>query len=438
MILKFKIKNHLSIKNEVVLDFVATKKDKHFNFFCEEIGKYKVLKIAMLFGPNASGKSNILYSLDRFRSIVLNDKLSKKEPIQQIPFEFDSSSKKSPTFFELEFLIDETKYAYSIEFNNEIIINENLYICAPNKAKYFSRTTNVKTEEINLVPGNKFDISDIDKRTLTGNTPSNMTIISGYNKTGLQIEVLKKIRDWFKKQLNPIIEPRLSLKEYVSKQIYDKKINISLYETILQEADFNISKTIINKSKVTKDMIEAIKDIDPVLYKSAIEEMEKNTDELVNLSLFFEHTIKKNNKEKRYKLPDVLESAGTLRYFGLSGVLSEIIDRSGVLFIDELESSLHPDLLNHFINTFMLNTKRSQLIFTTHYYPLLEETDELRKDVVWFTEKLEDGSTELYSLKDIKIRSVLNYYKAYKTGKFGAKPFIGSAYLPQNEIDNEL
>ena len=147
--------------------------------------------------------------------------------------------------------------------------------------------------------------------------------------------------------------------------------------------------------------------------------------------------FRSKGKEELFRLPESLESVGKLRYFGLSGVLSEIIDRTGVLFIDELDSSLHPDLLNHFINTFMLNTKRSQLIFTSHYYPLLEETDELRKDVVWFTEKLEDGSTELYSLKDIKIRSVLNYYKAYKTGKFGAKPFIGTAYLPKNEVDDE-
>ena len=84
----------MEFKDEVVLDFVATKKDKHFDFFCEKIGKYKVSKIAMLFGPNASGKSNILHSLDRFRDIVLDDNLSKDDPIQQIPFEFATSKYK--------------------------------------------------------------------------------------------------------------------------------------------------------------------------------------------------------------------------------------------------------------------------------------------------------------------------------------------------------
>ena len=436
MILKFKVKNHLSIKKEVVLDFVATKKDKHFNFFCEEIGKYKVLKIAMLFGPNASGKSNILHALDRFRNIVLNDKLSKKDPIKQIPFEFDPSSKKSPTVFEIEFLIGSEKYSYRVEFDNKFILNETLHVYSPNKAKYFSRMTDTKTGKVVLIPGIKFVIDKVDIRTIAGNTLPNMAILSGYNKTSLQINTLTKIREWFENHLLPIIQPASSLTEYTTKLIHDEKIDNSQLKAMLQTADFNISMPIIDEEKMTKEWIEELKEKFPGIYESMI--TNNTEDELINLNLFFEHIIKKkDNKDKKYKLDGDLESLGTLRYFGLSGVLSEIIDRTGVLFIDELESSLHPDLLNHFINTFMLNTKRSQLIFTSHYYPLLEETDELRKDVVWFTEKLEDGSTELYSLKDIKIRPDLNYYKAYKTGKFGAKPFIGTAYLQKNEKDDE-
>ena len=437
MILKFKVKNHLSIKNEIILDFVATKKDKHFNFFCEEIGEYKVLKIAMLFGPNASGKSNILFALDRFRDIVLNDNLSKNDQIQHIPFEFDSSTQNAPTFFELEFLVDETKFTYNIEFNNKFVISENLYIYSPNKAKYFSRLTNIKTMEINLDTGTKFDINDIDKRTLIGNTLHNMTILSGYNKTSLQIKVFDIINEWFSYNLRPIVMPDTKLRDYIKDQIINKSLKKKFIENMLHNADFNVKRAIVHKTEITIELLEDLKEKNPSFYKTAIEMLEKHPENNFALNLILEHNIKNKSKEELFTLPEFLESAGTLRYFGLSGVLSEIINRTGVLFIDELESSLHPDLLNHFINTFMLNTKRSQLIFTSHYYPLLEETDELRKDVVWFTEKLEDGSTELYSLKDIKIRSALNYYKAYKTGKFGAKPFIGTAYLPQNEVDNE-
>ncbi len=436
MILKFKIKNHLSIKDEVVLDFVATKKDKNFNFFCEEIGKYKVLKIAMLLGPNASGKSNILHALDRLRSVVLNDNLSKNDEIDYIPFEFDSSTRKSPTVFEIEFLINSNKFSYRIEFNDKFILSENLHVFAPNKANYFNRTTDKKTGKVLLVQGNKFDIDEVDKRTIEGNTLPNMTILSGYNKTSLQIKILKKTREWFENYLNPIIEPGTKLTDYVKSKLHKDKINKKLLISLLEKADLNICDTTINEFKITKEMVESLKDEDIVLYEIMKRRMgDKN--ELVNLNLYFQHLIIKENKEKLYKLQSGLESLGTLRYFGLSGVLTELIDKPGILNIDELESSLHPDLLYHFINTFMLNTKKSQLIFTSHYYPLLEDTDELRKDIVWFTEKREDGSTELYSLKDINIRSSLNYYKAYKTGKFGAKPFIGSAYLPNPEVKDE-
>ncbi|MBC8382924.1 MAG: ATP-binding protein [Candidatus Cloacimonetes bacterium] len=437
MILKFKIKNHLSFKNEVVLDFVATKKDKHFNFFCEEIGKYKVLKIAMLFGPNASGKSNILYALNTFRNIVLNDKLSKNDTIAHIPFEFDSSTQNAPTFFELEFLVDETKFSYNIEFNDKFILHENLYVYSPKKAKFFSRITNVKTGEINLDLGNKFDIGDIDKRTLTGNTLHNMTILSGYNKTSLQIKVFDIINEWLNYNLRPIVRPDTELKEYIKDKIYNKKIKTNLIEDMLHNADFNVKRAFVHKTEITIELLEGLKEREPILYKKAIEMLEKHPEDNIALDLIFEHLVKNRSKKELFQLPESLESAGTLRYFGLSGVLSEIINRTGVLFIDELESSLHPDLLNHFISTFMLNTKKSQLIFTSHYYPLLEDTDELRKDIVWFTEKREDGSTELYSLKDINIRSSLNYYKAYKTGKFGAKPFVGSAYIPNIESKDE-
>jgi len=436
MILKFKIKNHLSIKDEVVLDFIATSKDKHFNFFCEEIGKYKILKIAMLFGPNASGKSNILHSLDIFRNIVLNDNLNKNDAIKQIPFEFDSSSKKLPTVFEIEFLINSDKFSYRIEFNDKYILSENLHIFAPNKAKFFNRTTDNKTGKVLLVPGNKFNIDEVDIRTIAGNTPPNMTILSGYNKTSLQIKILTKTREWFQNYLNPIIEPRTKLTDYVKSKLHKDKINKELLINLLEKADLNIRDTTIDEFKITKEMVESLKDENIDLYEIMKRRMgDKN--ELVNLNLYFQHLIIQDSKEQIYKLQSSLESLGTLRYFGLSGVLTELIDKPGILNIDELESSLHPDLLYHFINTFMLNTKKSQLIFTSHYYPLLEDTDELRKDVVWFTEKREDGSTDLYSLKDINIRSSLNYYKAYKTGKLGAKPFIGSSYLPNREVKDE-
>ncbi len=97
--------------------------------------------------------------------------------------------------------------------------------------------------------------------------------------------------------------------------------------------------------------------------------------------------------------------------------------------IDEIDSSLHPELVLHFINTFLANSKEAQLVCTTHDINILSEQDNLRKDIIWFTEKSEYGATELYSMADFKHRKELSFINAYKAGKFGARPKLGSIYM---------
>jgi len=117
---------------------------------------------------------------------------------------------------------------------------------------------------------------------------------------------------------------------------------------------------------------------------------------------------------------------GTQRYYGLSGY------RSLVVLIDELKSSLHPDLLKHFLISFLQNSKKSQLIASTHYRELLMEKDILRNDVIWFAEKREDGSTDLFSLADFDssvVRNTSSVYLAYKIGKLGAVTALKDAFI---------
>lgn len=119
-----------------------------------------------------------------------------------------------------------------------------------------------------------------------------------------------------------------------------------------------------------------------------------------------------------------------MRYYGLGIILNTLLKKSAVIPVDELENSLHPDLFTHFINLFLVNSKQTQLIFSTHNIQFLD-TDDLRKDIIWFTEKKKDGSTELYSLDDFDIRNGVSFLNAYKAGKFGAKPYLGSIFIPK-------
>lgn len=131
--------------------------------------------------------------------------------------------------------------------------------------------------------------------------------------------------------------------------------------------------------------------------------------------MIFEHTIVANGTSSVHYLPDILESAGTMRYYGLGTILNILLERNAIIPVDELENSLHPDLFAHFINLFLVNSTYSQLIFSTHNLQSLD-TEDLRKDVVWFTEKKDDGSTDLFSLDDFNIRNGVSFLNAYNAG----------------------
>ena len=149
-----------------------------------------------------------------------------------------------------------------------------------------------------------------------------------------------------------------------------------------------------------------------------------------NLDLIFQHTV--NNKN--YSLSIQNESEGTKTYFGLAGLLDILIKNSTLITIDELESSLHPDLFEHFILTFLENAKSSQLIATTHNREILNNNEMFRNDAIWLTDKSKNSATELYALSDfnsniIRKQPKTNILNAYKSGKLGAVPHLGDTFL---------
>jgi len=152
-----------------------------------------------------------------------------------------------------------------------------------------------------------------------------------------------------------------------------------------------------------------------------------------NKKITLEHTV--NNTT--YSLPLEYESQGTIRYYGFSAILFLLIKQSVAIPIDELEASLHPDLFTHFLLAFLVNSKQSQMIATTHNREILNNKDIFRNDAIWFTDKSKDSATELYSLADFDssvIRDTSNVYNAYKIGKLGAVPNLGDYYI---DVDDE-
>lgn len=140
----------------------------------------------------------------------------------------------------------------------------------------------------------------------------------------------------------------------------------------------------------------------------------------------FEHTVINERGTEVYTLPHSLQSDGTTRTFGIETAIYEAVKKEAFLHIDEIESSLHPDLLEFILQKFLESSNRSQLLVTTHYDPLLNTVGDLmRSDSVWFTEKDESGATKVYSLSDFKgLKRMSSYQKAYRNGLFGALPNI--------------
>jgi AAA15 family ATPase/GTPase len=275
----------------------------------------------------------------------------------------------------------------------------------------FKRNTNIQKQLSEIEFGSKIKVSKESKVALTGNTLWNNTVLAGYLKTNFESKELQEVVSWFKDKLQPVIFPNSNLVADVSSMIEKGELSKAHVIDILRKADFGISDIVIEKTGVSKEFI----------YNNSIQSFSERTIKFQHLIDGIDYSLNYND-----------ESAGTKRYYQFSGLLILLIKNRWIVSIDELETSLHPDLIKHFLLTFMVNSKESQLITTTHHRELLLEKDILRNDVIWFTDKKEDGSTDLFSLSEFNssvIRNTSSVYNAYKIGKLGAVPDLIDYYV---------
>jgi len=403
MIINFLVKNFKSIDDEISLSFEAVDREMD-EYYTYKTKKDKILKIAMIYGANASGKTNILRALDFLVKFILNAPQQRDKTITITPFLFTDNIKEN-SYFELEFLVDDIKYFYQLELSSTKVINERLYYYNPNKALIFDR--------LNFKFGSKIKISKLEREVLFNSTLKNNSLLSGYLKTNINIKEFDNAIKWFKKVLPPIF-PKIDLTPFVLDTLEKKKLDKLFILDILKNADFEIDDYDIQESEIEDNDI-----------KKFLDKIGKSDSGIKKLEIFFTHL-------KKYRLEYNNESSGTQRYYQLSIMLTLLLKESLILPIDELESSLHPDLLKHFILSFLVNSKKSQLIFTTHSRELLLEKDMLRQDTIWFTQKNKKGATELFSVSDFDtktIRRESSLYNAYKSGKFGAVPNLKDYFL---------
>jgi AAA15 family ATPase/GTPase len=436
MLINFNIQNFGSIKDKQTLSFEAGKSKHLEDYYVIEANGMRLLKLGLIYGANASGKTTILRALDFLRNMVLKSYSEKTETLKFEPFLFDVDTPNQNTIFSVEFIQNDIKYFYEIEFNHKSIIKEILYKCNPKKALVYKRTTNIKSQFSEITFGNKLKLDEIFVKTLTSHTLWNITVLGGFNVTNIEIDDLTEVRKWFENYLNPLIIESQEFGEKYSSEIrklfsmplLDKRpLQKQIVLDILKKADFNIYDIKLKKEnkQLSKELIDFF-----INSKNTSDDFKVLATQDIDIQ--FGHKI----HEQIYYLPQKFESQGTQQYYVLAGFLYSLITQSMMLSIDELESSLHPDLFQHFLLSFLVNSKKSQIIATTHNREILNNKDIFRNDAIWITDKdNENCATKLYSLADFDtsvIRDTSNIYNAYKIGKLGGTPNLGSYYINTN------
>lgn len=395
MILELKIKNYLSFKYEVTFSFEATA-DKTLDdyYVVEKADGTRILKMMMVYGANASGKSNLINAFEFVSSFIHSIPEDKDEETGFVPYKFSDSISESGEF-NLLFYVGEKKYRYHLILTESVVVSENLYYYPGTQpATVFKRDFNANTKTSELEFGNKIKISKQATEAVQLKTLNNTSVFAAYNQVNISIPEFELVVEWFKDQYMGSINPYTSLTSFSDSAIKnDANIKKQALQ-FLKEADFNITDVLF-------------------------EEQVNIVPEEIKL---FEHTVIQHGKENKYLLDEESISKATLFFYTLSVPYLLTIERNAFLSIDNLEVGLHEHLVEHLIREFLKKSESAQLLFTTQMATILNHRDILRKDVIWFSEIKESGASELYSLSDFNFRKELSFFNAYNLGKFGAVP----------------
>jgi AAA15 family ATPase/GTPase len=185
MIVSFSVKNFGPIKEQQTLSFMADRSTHLEDAYIIKAGKLRLLKVALIYGPNASGKSTILEALEFLRDLVLLPETKKTELFDFEPFLFDPKTPEENSLISIEFIKDEIRYFYEVEFMKKAIVREELFFWGSKKARLYKRTTNLSSQFTEITFGSTIEIDSTFKKTLEANTLWNNTVLGGYR--GLKI-----------------------------------------------------------------------------------------------------------------------------------------------------------------------------------------------------------------------------------------------------------
>ena len=419
MLISFSVENFRSFKEEATLSMVASngKEMRDSHVFTPElkngVKSFDLLRSAVVYGPNAGGKSNFFNALDKMETIVLTSNKDDECIDDILPFLLSDKTDTEPSTFEVIMMIDGVRYQYGFSATSERIHAEWLFAFPKgNPQKWFERDYNKKTRQYEYA---KCDALKGQKKAWQDTTIPKALFLSTavhFNSTQLQ-----PIRDWFVKKAHFINAGGVS--SYYSMKYCDEHGGKKIID-FLKTADFAIEDIKIKQEEFSPEQLP--KTMPEPLANFIAGEMKGQKQ-------FDAETIHKTEGGKSVNFHLSIESDGTQRMFALAAPFLYALEQGHVLIIDELNQRLHPHLMQYLIEIFnspKTNPNNAQLIFTTHAVSLLKK-DIFRRDQIWFCERDANQATTLFPLTDFKPRKEHEDFEAYYMGgRYGALPIVGS------------
>ncbi len=418
MLVEFSVTNFRSIRERQTLSMVKSKLKesdtlKENSFPSSGMVGVELLRSFAIYGPNAAGKSNLLLALREMVKMVDKSatKMRRGDELPVTPFRLNSTSRHTPTEFEVIFISQGVRYQYGFAATKERITEEWLIAFPKGRAQHwFARQWDEKEEQDQWQMGNSLQGQ---KQLWMESTRVNALFLS--TAVQLNSQQLQPVYDWFNNTLrmasvsdwSPVFTATLCDKREYKAKVID----------FLKAADVGIDDVVVEKKTFdSKDLPDEM----PDEVRSEVCKTLEGQEILSGLN-----TVHFDNEGKAVIFDFDDESDGTRKLFSFAGPWLDALEKGYVLIVDELHDNLHPKLVRFLVQIFhddKTNPNNAQLLFTTHETSILS-SEMFRRDQIWFCEKDQTQATQLFSLTDFNYRTRENLEMAYLAGRFGALPY---------------
>lgn len=422
MIRDFWVKNYLSIRDKQELSFLT--KGPASELVTQVADGVFLYKLGILYGSNASGKSNMLIAMNEiFRLLVFPKFDATKRIYGCVPFVL---TKDEPTQMHVSFYANSIRYDYDVTFNDKYILSEVLYYY-PKKSKslFYERSFVGENVQADIKFGASLKLQVKTQESIRENTLNNHSVLSVCRKVALTEDVspFNNLYIWLMDKYHDVDgDVDKGLVETL-KDAYSNPKKRKFYNTMLQKADLNIMeyKPTVEDRVVSAEFREGI-------IREDIPEDTKNT--LLNPTAD-SITFSNHSCNGDFDIPLKWQSKGTQKYIRILDALYNLITSPHVYYLDELGEDLHNDLLYYYLNVFIFNSDKSQLIITSQETTLLsQDMINENRGVVWFVEKNKETASSEYARGDsFGLHKNLSLYNSYRIGRLGAKPELGSIFI---------